>query len=50
MHMLRWATGVQCKVEISHYQFDKMDNLIIQALEDGLWQSFNPMFGRKGEK
>lgn len=50
MHMLRWATGVQCKVEISYYQFDLLDDLIIQALEDALWQSFNPMFGRKGEK
>jgi hypothetical protein len=50
MHMLRWATDVQCKIEISYYQFKKIDNLIIQALEDGLWQSFNPMFGRKGEK
>ena len=50
MHMLRWATRVQGKVEISYYQFDLFDNLIIQALEDGLWQCFNPMFGRKGEK
>jgi hypothetical protein len=50
MHMLRWSAGLECKIEVSFYKFESQDNLIVQALEDGLWQSFCPMFGRKGEK
>ncbi len=50
MHMLRWSAGLECKIEVSFYEFKSQDNLIVQALEDGLWQSFSPMFGRKGEK
>jgi hypothetical protein len=50
MHMLRWSAGLECRIEVSYYEFKSHDNLIIQALEDGLWQSFFPMFGRKGEK
>lgn len=50
MHMLRWTAGLECRIEVSFYEFKSQDNLIVQALEDGLWQSFCPMFGRKGEK
>jgi len=50
MHMLRWSAGLACKIEVSFYEFESKDNLVIQALEDGLWESFSPMFGRKGEK
>jgi len=50
MHMLRWSAGLECKIEVTYYEFKSQENLIIQALEDGLWQSFSPMFGRKGEK
>lgn len=50
MHMLRWSAGLEFRIEVSYYEFKSQDNLIIQALEDGLWQSFSPMFGRKGEK
>ena len=50
MHMLRWVSGIEVSIEIYCYQFDKHTNLIVQALEDGLWDSFQPMFGRKGEK
>jgi len=50
MHMLRWIAGISIKAEIHCYQFDGKSNLIIQALEDGLWDQFKPMFGRKGER
>lgn len=50
MHMLRWSAGLECTIEVSFYEFKSQDNLIVQALENALWQSFSPMFGRKGEK
>ena len=50
MHMLRWVAGINVKIKISYYQFDGLDNLTVQALEDALWESFNPMFGKKGDK
>ncbi len=50
MHMLRWCAGIEATVKIYRYQFDQQPNLIVQALEDGLWDSFRPIFGRKGER
>jgi len=50
MHMLRWATSIQARIEIDFYQFDALDNLHVQALEEGLWTHFKPLFGRKGDK
>ncbi|WP_444958746.1 hypothetical protein [Microbulbifer sp. ZKSA002] len=50
MHMLRWGAGINATLEINYYRFDKKSNLIVQALEDGLWDQFTPMFGRQGEK
>lgn len=50
MHMLRWCSGIEAKIKIYCYRFDAKPNLIVQALEDGLWDRFRPMFGRKGEK
>lgn len=50
MHMLRWSSGIDAKIKIYCYRFDQQATLIMQALEDSLWDSFLPMFGRKGEK
>lgn len=50
MHMLRWSSGIDSTIKVYCYQFDKYTNLTVQALEDGLWDTFKPMFGRKGEK
>ena len=50
MHMLRWTSSINATIKVYCYQFDKQPNLVVQALEDGLWDCFQPMFGRKGEK
>lgn len=50
MHLLRWGASIDARIKIYCYRFDRQPNLIIQALEDGLWDNFQPMFGRKGEK
>ena len=47
MHLQRWATQLNCQVEISYYKFSDKPNLIIQSIEDGIWQSVKPMLGRK---
>ncbi|HCG7354113.1 hypothetical protein CGJ95_22250 [Vibrio parahaemolyticus] len=50
MHMSRWAIKTNVKIKVSYYQIDNEDDLLIQALEDGLWDELQPMFGRKGDK
>lgn len=50
MHMHRWCAGIEATIKIYCYRFDKQSGLIVQALEDGLWDGFQPMFGRKGER
>jgi hypothetical protein len=50
MHMLRWASGIDAQIHVSHMKFEGQDDLLIQAIEDGLWTSLRPTFGRKGER
>lgn len=50
MHLLRWALGTDVEISISYMRFESKDDLLIQAIEDGLWESLRPAFGRKGER
>ena len=50
MHLQRWATGNDAEVSISYMKFENKDDLLVQAVEDGLWASLRPAFGRKGER
>lgn len=50
MHLQRWAAGNDAKVGIFYMRFERMDDLFVQAIEDGLWASLRPLFGRKGER
>lgn len=50
MHLQRWATVNNAEISISYMRFDNQDDLLIQAVEDGIWAALMPAFGRKGEK
>lgn len=50
MHLSRWSIKTKAKIKVSYFQIDKEDNLLVQALEDGLWDELKPMFGKKGDK
>jgi hypothetical protein len=50
MHLLRWATRTRAVLEISYMKFEGEDDLLIQAIEDGIWASLMPAFGRQGEQ
>jgi hypothetical protein len=50
LHLQRWATAIDAEVSIYIMKFRDADNLLVQAVEDGLWASLKPAFGRKGEK
>jgi len=50
MHMLRWASGIDAQLNVSYMRFEGEDDLLIQAIEDGLWSSLRPTFGRMGER
>lgn len=50
LHLQRWATAHEAEIEIAIICFSKMDNLYVQAIEDGVWAHLLPAFGRKGER
>jgi hypothetical protein len=50
MHLQRWATSNDAKISISYMKFEKREDLLVQAIEDGIWSSLKPAFGRKGER
>jgi hypothetical protein len=50
LHLGRWARQIGAEIFISYMRFERQDNLLVQAIEDGLWLSLRPLFGRKGEK
>jgi hypothetical protein len=50
MHLQRRAGGTDAEISISYMRFENKDDLLIQAIEDGLWESLRPAFGRKGEQ
>lgn len=50
LHLQRWASSNDAMIQISILQFSGVDDLLVQAVEDGLWASLRPAFGRKGER
>lgn len=50
MHLQRWATGNDAKISISYMKFEQKEDLLVQAIEEGVWSSLKPAFGRKGER
>jgi hypothetical protein len=50
MHMQRWAKGNIAEISISYMKFQNQEDLLIQAVEDGIWAALKPAFGRKGER
>jgi NurA-like 5'-3' nuclease len=50
LHMQRWAENFDEKIEIQYFKLVDQDNLLVQSVEDSLWQKLRPAFGRKGDK
>src|SRR5579859_4371918 len=50
LHLQRWAIRIIRTLEIHYLRFDGEDDLLIQAIEDGIWLSLKPAFGRKGAR
>lgn len=50
MHFQRWATRNEAEICTSFMKFENKEDLLVQAIEDGLWASLRPAFGRKGER
>lgn len=51
MQLLHWARplGIRVKITCAKYP-DSTPYPVLQALEDTLWESMGPMFGRQGRK
>jgi len=50
MHMDRWSKNISEQVEIQYFKLENKDNLLVQSVEDSLWDQLKPCFGRKGDK
>lgn len=50
LHMERWCTNLNDNIEVLIFQYKGEENMVIQALEDALWDHLKPCFGRKGDK
>jgi len=50
MHMQRWATVNNTEISIAYMKFEGKEDLLVQAVEDGIWGALKPAFGRKGER
>ncbi|WP_318421779.1 hypothetical protein [Photobacterium leiognathi] len=50
LHLERWSCELNEKLEILIYEFNAVNNVVIQAYEDALWDYLKPCFGRKGDK
>jgi hypothetical protein len=50
IHFECWAKENDLDVSIDYMCFENADDLLIQAIEDGLWASLKPAFGRTGAR
>lgn len=50
MHMKHWINGINLKIEFTYHRFSSFSDRALQALEDGLWDRLEPMFGKRGAK
>ncbi|HJP17768.1 MAG TPA: GIY-YIG nuclease family protein [Nitrospinota bacterium] len=46
-----WSKEISGKLNITIWRFSKQTSqAVIQAVEDGLWEKYKPMFGRRGAR
>lgn len=50
IHFGVWASRVDLTIDFYLYKFSGIGNPVVQLLEDGLWDHFKPIFGRRGER
>lgn len=50
LHLECWAASMEGNITISYLEFTNQNNLLIQAIEDSIWDELKPAFGRRGSK
>lgn len=51
MQLCHWLPDIEGSLRIQAWRFSKeIDGTVVQAIEDGLWASTRPMFGRQGAR
>ncbi|WP_157757498.1 hypothetical protein [Corallococcus macrosporus] len=50
IHFQQWADKLKLQVDYVLYQLRGVDDEAVQVVEDGLWDYFTPMLGRRGDK
>lgn len=51
LHVTHWSSDIPGGLTISIFRFPpNIDQNVIQAIEDGLWEKHRPIFGRRGVK
>jgi hypothetical protein len=50
LHLEDWSKPLKLRIKVSIYQFKQGATRAVQVLEDGLWDSLQPLLGRRGER
>jgi hypothetical protein len=50
IHFEGWANRLEMQLEFHLYKFASVGDRVIQVIEDGLWDHFTPLLGRRGDK
>jgi hypothetical protein len=50
IHFAAWAQNLDLQVDLFVYAFPGVPDRVLQVLEDVIWDTFVPLFGRRGEK
>ncbi len=50
IHFATWASELEVQVDFNIYRYSGLGNRAVQVIEDGLWDHFLPLLGRRGEK
>ena len=48
MHMQRWATVNDVAISLSYMKFDGQEDLLVQAVEDGIWAALRACIRKEG--
>ena len=50
LHLSRWAQDIEAALVVCFTEFVGLDDLVVQAIEDGIWETLSPAFGKKGAR
>jgi hypothetical protein len=50
LHLQHLTAGLAGRVVVLYMRFDNEDDIVVQAIEDAIWATARPAFGRRGKR